>query len=85
MTRLALSKMTPNRLPKGESLPNAFTLNAMMVAVESGDEKAGTCGEVSQMLFAEIMKIRYREIEGRFKFPKYLPGSHWNNRSLILV
>jgi hypothetical protein len=30
-----------NRLPRGESLPNPFTGNAMMVAVESGSEKVG--------------------------------------------
>lgn len=29
-------------IPKGTALPNAFTSNAMMVAVESGDEKTGT-------------------------------------------
>jgi len=31
-----------NKLPKGESLPNAFTSNSVMVAVETGDGKAGT-------------------------------------------
>jgi len=30
-----------NRLPKGESIPNPFTGNAMMLAVESGPELAG--------------------------------------------
>lgn len=38
----AINYIWANRLPQGESLPNAFTSNAMMVAVESGDGKAGT-------------------------------------------
>lgn len=38
----AINYIWANTLPKGEALPNAFTANAMMVAVESGDEKAGT-------------------------------------------
>jgi hypothetical protein len=38
----AINYIWANKLPKGESLPNAFTSNAMMVAVESGDGKAGT-------------------------------------------
>jgi hypothetical protein len=38
----AINYIWANRLPQGESLPNAFTSNAVMVAVESGDEKTGT-------------------------------------------
>jgi hypothetical protein len=38
----AINYIWANRLPKGTTLPNAFTSNAMMVAVESGDENAGT-------------------------------------------
>ena len=38
----AINYIWANRLPQGESLPNAFTSNAVMVAVESGDGKAGT-------------------------------------------
>ncbi len=37
----AINYIWANRLPKGESLPNAFTSNAMMVAVESGNGMAG--------------------------------------------
>ncbi len=37
----AINYIWANTLPKGEALPNAYTANAMMVAVESGDEKAG--------------------------------------------
>jgi hypothetical protein len=38
----AINYIWANRLPQGESLPNAFTSNAMMVAVESGNGRAGT-------------------------------------------
>jgi hypothetical protein len=37
----AINYIWANKLPKGKSLPNAFTANARMVAVESGNEKAG--------------------------------------------
>ncbi|NVN90707.1 MAG: DUF3047 domain-containing protein [Desulfuromonadales bacterium] len=37
----AINYIWANRLPKGESIPNAFTANARMVAVESGPAKAG--------------------------------------------
>ncbi len=36
-----LNYIWANRLPKESFQPNAFTGNAMMIAVESGDEKAG--------------------------------------------
>ena len=36
-----LNYIWANRLPEGAIQPNAFTSNAMMIAVESGDEKAG--------------------------------------------
>lgn len=38
----AINYIWANRLPQGKSLPNAFTSNAVMVAVESGNGKAGT-------------------------------------------
>jgi len=37
----ALNYIWANKLPKGESLPNAFTANTMMIAVESGNGRAG--------------------------------------------
>ena len=37
----AVNYIWANHLPKGEAIANAFTANAMMVAVESGPEKAG--------------------------------------------
>lgn len=37
----AINYIWANRLPLGQSTPNAYTGNAMMVAVESGPSKAG--------------------------------------------
>lgn len=37
----AINYIWANKLPKGKSVPNAYTAKAMMVAVESGNEKAG--------------------------------------------
>jgi len=37
----AINYIWANQLPKGESISNAFTANARMVAVESGPAKAG--------------------------------------------
>jgi len=38
----AINYVWSSRIPKGESFPNPFTSNAMMVVVESGPVKAGT-------------------------------------------
>jgi len=40
MTR-TLNYIWANRLPKGSIVPNPYTSNAMMIAVESGSEEAG--------------------------------------------
>lgn len=37
----ALNYIWANKLPRGEALPNAFTANAVMIAVESGNGRAG--------------------------------------------
>lgn len=37
----AINYIWANRLPRGEHLPNAFSANAMMLAVRSGPEQAG--------------------------------------------
>jgi len=37
----ALNYIWANRLDKGKAVPNAYTDNAMMIALESGPEKAG--------------------------------------------
>jgi hypothetical protein len=36
-----LNYIWANKLPRGEALPSAFTANSMMIAVESGNERAG--------------------------------------------
>lgn len=38
----AINYIWANTLPRGESLPNPYSASAMMVAVESGNDKAGT-------------------------------------------
>lgn len=38
----AINYVWSAKLPKGTAIPNAYTANAVMVAVESGDGKAGT-------------------------------------------
>jgi len=53
----AINYIWANRLPKGESLPNAFTSNAMMVAVESGDEKAGTWVAEERNLYEDYRRL----------------------------
>lgn len=37
----ALNYIWANRLPRGEAVPNAYTSNACMIALESGNQKAG--------------------------------------------
>jgi hypothetical protein len=37
----AINYIWANKLAKGDSVPNAYTTNAKMIAVESGNEKAG--------------------------------------------
>jgi len=55
----AINYIWANRLPKGQSLPNAYTGNVMMVAVESGSGSAGRW-------LAEERNIRedYRQLFG---------------------
>ena len=53
----AINYIWANRLPKGESLPNAFTSNAMMVAVESGDGKAGTWVAEERNLYEDYRRL----------------------------
>ena len=38
----AINYVWANKMPKGSSAPSPYTGNAMIIAVESGDEKAGT-------------------------------------------
>ena len=37
----ALNYIWANKLPQGEAVPNSFSANAMMIAVESGPERTG--------------------------------------------
>jgi hypothetical protein len=53
----AINYIWANKLPKGEFLPNAFTSNAMMVAVESGDEKAGTWVSEERNLYEDYRRL----------------------------
>jgi len=53
----AINYIWANKLPKEESLPNAFTSNAMMVAVESGDGKAGTWVTEERNVYEDYRKL----------------------------
>jgi hypothetical protein len=46
-----------NKLPQGEIVPNPFTSNAMMVAVESGEEKVGEWVAESRNVHADYRAI----------------------------
>lgn len=46
-----------NRLPKGAIVPNPFTTNAVMVAVESGEENAGRWMAESRNVHADYRTI----------------------------
>lgn len=48
-----------NKLPQGSTLPNSFTANAMMVAVESGEEHVG-----EWVLESRNVREDYRKIFG---------------------
>jgi len=51
-----LNYIWANRLPQGEFLPNAYTGNAVMVAVESGPEKAGRWLDERRDIVADFRK-----------------------------
>ena len=53
----AINYIWANRLPKGESLPNAFTSNAMMVAVESGEGNVGTWVAEERNLYEDYRRL----------------------------
>lgn len=46
-----------NRLPVGAVIPNPFTSNAMMVAVQSGEEKVGEWVQESRDVLADYRRI----------------------------
>jgi len=53
----ALNYIWANKLPKGEFTPNAFTGNAMMIAVESGPSHAGRWVKEERDLVADYRRV----------------------------
>lgn len=53
----AINYIWANHLKKGESIPNAYTSNTMMVAVESGEEKAGHWLNEERDIFADYRQL----------------------------
>jgi hypothetical protein len=53
----AINYIWANHLKKGESLPNAYTSNAMMVAVESGEERAGQWQNEERDILADYRQL----------------------------
>lgn len=52
----AVNYIWANRLPKGSFLPNAYTGNAVMVAVESGDADAGKWVDAERNLLEDYRR-----------------------------
>jgi len=53
----ALNYIWANKLPKGEFIPNAFTSNAMLLAVESGPSKAGQWVSEERDILADFRRV----------------------------
>ncbi|EKD34451.1 MAG: hypothetical protein ACD_75C02333G0002 [uncultured bacterium] len=53
----AINYIWANKLPKGETIPNAFTANAMMVAVESGPSLAGWWLQEERDILADYKQL----------------------------
>jgi len=53
----AINYIWANHLPKGEAIVNPFTSNAMMVAVESGPEKAGQWLDETRDVLADYRRL----------------------------
>jgi hypothetical protein len=53
----ALNYIWANKLPKGEFVPNAFTSNAMLIAVESGPSKAGQWVSEERDILADFRRV----------------------------
>jgi len=53
----ALNYIWANKLPKGEFIPNAFTGNAMMIAVESGPSKTGQWVYEERDILADYRRV----------------------------
>jgi hypothetical protein len=53
----ALNYIWANQLPQGEFVPNAFTSNARMLAVQSGNDNAGQWIDEQRDIFADFRKL----------------------------
>ena len=53
----AINYVWANTLPKGKAVPNPFTGNVIMIAVESGNELAGTWVQETRNLLKDYKKI----------------------------
>lgn len=53
----AINYVWSANLPKGSVIPNAYTANAVMVAVESGDGKAGTWVTEERNIFEDYKRF----------------------------
>ena len=53
----AINYIWANKLPKGETIPNSFTSNAMMVAVESGTSLAGRWLQEERDIWADYKQL----------------------------
>ncbi|NJC88069.1 MAG: DUF3047 domain-containing protein [Desulfuromonas sp.] len=53
----ALNYIWANKLPRGEFVPNAFTSNAMLLAVESGSSKVGRWVSEERDVLADYRRV----------------------------
>lgn len=53
----AINYVWSAKLPKGTAIPNAYSANAIMVAVESGDEKAGVWIDEERNIFEDYKRF----------------------------
>jgi hypothetical protein len=53
----AINYIWANRLPEGEAVPNAFTSNAKMIAVQSGEKNAGKWIAEERNVFEDYKKL----------------------------
>ena len=57
----AINYIWANKLPKGEFVPNAFTANAMLLAVQSGQAKSGQWTEENRDILADYRRMFGKE------------------------
>ena len=61
----SLNYIWANRMPRGEVHPNAYTGNAMMIAVESGADKAGDWVTARRNIVADYRRAFGKEPPGK--------------------